>query len=91
MNRARSIVPNRLLDHREAAALDAREEQGRPAGRTDAAMDLGHFEPGIDFGVDAHQLAVPLEIVDAFAKCAVAHLMTCHRVHREHRGKNSTG
>ena len=61
MKRARSIVPNRLLDHRKAAALHAREQQRRPAGRVDAALDLGRFQPGVDLGVDPHELAVALE------------------------------
>ena len=73
MNRARSIVPNRLHDHREAATLHAREQQRRPAGRVHAALDLRHFEPGIDFGVDAHELAVAFQVVDTFSQRAVAH------------------
>ena len=56
-----------VAHHRKAAALHAREQQGRPAGGTHAAMNLGHFQPGVDLGIDAHQLPVPLEIVDAFA------------------------
>ena len=73
MKRARSIVPNRLRDHREAAALHVGEEQRGAAGGIDAALDLGDFELGVDFGVDAHELFVALEIVDAFAKCSIAH------------------
>ena len=31
-------------------------------------MNLGRFQPGVDFGVDPHQMAVTLEIVDTFAR-----------------------
>ena len=59
--------------HREAAALHAREEQRGAAGGADAALNLGDFEPGIDFGLDANELLAALEIVDTFAKRAIAH------------------
>ncbi len=36
-------------------------------------MNFSRFEMRIDFAVDSNQLLVALEIVDAFAKCAVAH------------------
>ena len=43
-----------IARNRKAAAFDAREEQGRPAGGIDAALDFRDFQVGIDFGVDAH-------------------------------------
>ena len=62
-----------VAEHREAAAADAREEQRRPAGGIDAPLNLGDFEPRVDLGIDPHQLAMPLEIVDALAQGSVAH------------------
>jgi hypothetical protein len=43
-------------------------------------LDLGHFQEGIDFGVDADKVFVPSEIVDTFTGAAIAH-----------RSKNSQG
>ena len=62
-----------VADHREAATLDAREEQRGAAGGADAALDFGDFEAGIDFGFDANELSAALQIVDTFAQCAIAH------------------
>ena len=56
MKRALLHRAEQVAHHREAAALDAREQKSRPAGRTDAAMNLGRFEPGIDLGIDPHEL-----------------------------------
>ena len=54
-----------VADHREAAALDAREQNGRPAGLVDAALDLGRFQVGVDLRVDADELPGPLQVGDA--------------------------
>jgi hypothetical protein len=56
-----------VRDHGEAAALHAREEQRRAAAGVDTALDLGDFEMGVDFSVDANELLAALEIVDTFA------------------------
>ena len=63
--RVRSRVPNRLLTIGKAAALDAREVQGRPAGLVDAAVDLGRFQVRVDLLLDADELAGPFQVVDA--------------------------
>ena len=62
-----------VADHREAAALDPREVERRPAGLVDPALDLGRLQVRVDLGVDADQLAVPLEVVDARAQAGVRH------------------
>ena len=41
-----------VADHREVAALDPLEEQGRSADRTDAPLDLGHLQARIDLRAD---------------------------------------
>ena len=65
--------PEKVRDHRKAASLHAREEQGGSAGGIDAALDFGDFEMGIDFGFDANELFAALEVVDTFAKRSIAH------------------
>ena len=62
-----------VATHRETAALNTREQQRRAAGGVNATLDLGDFEPGIDFGIDSHEVAMALEIVDAFAERSIAH------------------
>ena len=71
MYRTRSIVPNRLLEHRKAAADDVREEQGRPARAEHAALDFRHFQVRIDRRVDPPQLPGGFQIGDALAEVAV--------------------
>ena len=63
-----------VADHGKAAALDAGEVHRRPAGLVDAALDLGRFQVRIDLLLDAHQLAGALQVVDAFAEVAIAHM-----------------
>ena len=62
---ARSIVPNRLLTIGNAAALDVRIQNRRPAGLIDAPLDLGRFQVRIDLRLDAHQPLRGFEICDA--------------------------
>ena len=62
-----------VADHRKAAALDAGEEQRRPARLVDAPLDLGRFEVRIDLVVDAHELAGPFEIGDTCTQAGVTH------------------
>src|SRR5207249_3189887 len=62
-----------VAHHREAAALDAGEQQGRPARLVDAAVDLGRLQIGVDLLPDADQLPRPLQVGDAFLKTAITH------------------
>ena len=73
MNRARSIVPNRLLTIGKRQPFTRVKSSAGPPAAHDAPLNLGHFQPRVDFGIDAHELAVALEIVDTFAKRAIAH------------------
>jgi hypothetical protein len=59
--------------HRETASLGAREQQRRSPGEVHAALDLGHFQAGVDLVVDHHELTGGAKVVHAFAKVAVAH------------------
>ena len=54
-----------VADHREAAALDAREEEGRAPGAIDAPLDLGHLEIRVDQGVDAHEVLMAFQVANA--------------------------
>ena len=45
-----------ICHEREVAAVDALEQQRRPPGRDDTAMDLRHLEPGIHRSLDYPQL-----------------------------------
>ena len=62
-----------VADHREGAALDAGEVERGAARLVDAPLNLGHFEVGIDFRLDADELAGALQIGDTGAEVAVAH------------------
>jgi hypothetical protein len=64
-----------VTDHGEAATLDARVIDGRPLGLIDAALDLGSFEVGVDFLLDAHELTGALQILHAKPQTAVAHAL----------------
>ena len=46
-----------IADHREAAAFDAGEIDGRPAGAKHPPLNLGRLQLRIDRLLDAHQLA----------------------------------
>ena len=62
-----------VADHRESAALDAREEQGGALSLVDATLDLGHLEMRIDLDVDADEMAMTLEVADAVLQAGVTH------------------
>ena len=62
-----------VADHRESAALDAREEQGGALGLVDAALDLRHLEMRIDLGVDADEMPMAFEVADAILQAGVSH------------------
>ncbi len=47
-----------IADHREGAALDSCEEQGRAADFVHAPLDLGHLQIGVDLLLDAYELPV---------------------------------
>ena len=36
-------------------------------------MNLGNFEPGIDFSLDVNQMAVTFKVINTFAKRSIAH------------------
>src|SRR6185369_2396970 len=60
-----------IADHRKPATFWSGKKYGRTAGSIDAALDFGHFQPWIDFGVDADELTGRLEIAHAFAQAAI--------------------
>src|SRR5262249_22484644 len=62
-----------IAAHREAAALDARVEDGRPAGAVDAPLNLRRLEIWIDLVVQADELSGALEINETFAEAAIGH------------------
>src|SRR5438105_3583323 len=62
-----------VADHREVAALDALEEQGRPAGRVHAPVDRRGFEVRVDLDPDTDELARPLQVGDTGSQAGVSH------------------
>ena len=57
----------------EGAVLDIGVVNGRASRLKDAPMDLGHLQMGIDFPLDADEITVALEVVDALFKGLVSH------------------
>ena len=62
-----------VADHRKGATLDQRKVQSGAANFIDAALDLGHLKVGIDFDIDANQLATAFEVGDTIPQGAIAH------------------
>src|SRR5262245_48852122 len=65
----------KVADHGKVATLDAGEEQSRPAGLINPALDLGHLEVRVNLLVDADQSAGAFQVGDARAEVAVSHAM----------------
>ena len=62
-----------VRDQRERRAVDAREEECRPAGRDDAAMDLRGLLVGIDGSVHDGQVAIAAELIDERSEIGERH------------------
>ena len=62
-----------VADHRETPPLDARVQDRRSLGLVHAALNFRRFKIGVDFLVDADQLASPLEILHALPQTAITH------------------
>jgi hypothetical protein len=60
-------------DRGEPRAAHPGEEQRRPARLEDAQVDGGHLQVRVDLVVDAQQVAVALEVLDAGAQARVSH------------------
>src|SRR5262249_47204331 len=71
--------PEQVADHREAAALDAGEVDGRPLGLVDAALDPGRLQVRVALGLQADEPAGPLQVVQALSQGAVAHALSAAR------------
>src|SRR5262249_39103362 len=62
-----------VAQHREAAALEAREVNRRAVRLVDAPLDLGRFEVRVDLDVEPDELAGAFQVGEAVSKVAVAH------------------
>ena len=60
-------------EHRRVVTFRIFEQQGRAAGAQRAVGDFGHFEFGIDLGLDAHQLAALFQCGDKIPEVGVFH------------------
>ena len=69
----RSSVPNRLPTIGKCRSLDPAEEQGRPAGLVDPALDGGDLQVGIDLLVDDDELPGRFQVADAIRQRSIAH------------------
>ena len=64
---ARRAVPNRFVTRRNSEP-DVREQQRRPAGGDDPAVDLGNLQMRIDRDIDRNDICVAAERLDERAK-----------------------
>ena len=60
-----------VAEHREAAADDVRQQQGRPSGAKHPSLDFRRFEVRIDRRVDVAQLPRCFQVVNALAEVAI--------------------
>ena len=67
--------PEQVTDQRKATTLDPAVIDGRSARLIDTPLDLGRFEVGIDFRVNAHELTGSLEIGHTILQVAIAHAL----------------
>ena len=75
LRRAEQIAEDRdpRAPARTGEAFRSLEQQRGAAGLQHAIADLGHLEPGVDFGADALQLAAALELGEKVAEVGVLH------------------
>ena len=72
-NRARSMVPNRLLTIGECSSLDPPEQERRPTRLVDPAPGWPRFPDGDRPRVDDHQTTCGVQVGNAVGKRAIAH------------------
>src|SRR5262249_10915902 len=64
---------DQVANHRKAPVLDAGKVESGAANLIDAAVHLGRFQVGVDFLLDAQQLAAGFQVGETGLQAAVAH------------------